>query len=175
METVGESPQIKRNGRLDSPEVSRFQKANGPLRFSVKMDNGRNEDPYPAGFAECGCGELKITNNHNLPEPVYKALTTNNYSRGKSDLSVTQLIDSPRVRILKQRHAEEITEDASEMLWSVWGTAVHTMFEQHEPDGHIVERLYATVGDWVISGAIDLQRSEADGSVTILDYKCTSV
>ena len=119
---------------------------------------------------------MKITNNHNLPEPVYKALTTNNYSRGKSDLSVTQLIDSPRVRILKQRHAEEITEDASEMLWSVLGTAVHTMFEQHEPDGHIVEeRLYATVGDWVISGAIDLQRSEADGSVTILDYKCTSV
>ena len=96
---------------------------------------------------------------------MYKALTTNNYSRGKSDLSVTQLIDSPRVRILKQRHAEEITEDASEMLWSVLGTAVHTMFEQHEPDGHIVEeRLYATVGDWVISGAIDLQRSEADGS-----------
>ena len=29
--------------------------------------------------------------------------------------------------------------------------------------------------DWVISGAIDVQRSEDDGSVTVLDYKCTSV
>jgi hypothetical protein len=78
---------------------------------------------------------MKITNKHNLPEPIYRALTEDNYSRGNSDLSVTQLIDSPRIRILKHRHNDEITEDASEMLWSVLGTAVHTMFEQHEPDG----------------------------------------
>ena len=30
-------------------------------------------------------------------------------------------------------------------------------------------------GNWLIGGAIDLQRSEGDGTVTILDYKCTSV
>jgi hypothetical protein len=119
---------------------------------------------------------MRVTNNHNLPEPIYRALTQDNYSRGNSDLSVTQLIDSPRIRILKHRHNDEITEDASEMLWSVLGTAVHTMFEQHEPDGHVVEeRLFAEVDDWVISGAIDLQRSESDGTITILDYKCTSV
>jgi len=58
----------------------------------------------------------------------------------------------------------------------VLGTSVHHMFEQHEPDGHIVEeRLYAEVENWVISGAIDVQRAESDGSVTVLDYKCTSV
>jgi len=89
---------------------------------------------------------------------------------------VTQLIDSPRVRILKTEHDNLIQEDASDMVWSVLGTAVHNMFGQHQPDGHIVEeRLFAEVDNWVISGAVDLQRSEEDGTVTLLDYKCTSV
>ena len=117
-----------------------------------------------------------ITNQHNLPEPVFRALTHSDYSKGSSNRSVTQLIDSPRVRILRKEHDDEIFEDVSEMLWSVLGTSVHHMFEQHQPEGHIVEeRLYAEVDDWIISGAIDVQRSEEDGSVTVLDYKCTSV
>ncbi len=119
---------------------------------------------------------MRITNHTNLPEPVYQALTHSDYSRGNSNRSVTQLIDSPRVRILKAENDNLIQEDASDMVWSVLGTAVHNMFEQHQPDGHIVEeRLFAEVDNWVISGAIDLQRSEGDGTVTILDYKCTSV
>ena len=62
------------------------------------------------------------------------------------------------------------------MLWSVLGTSVHKMFEEHQAEGYVAEeRLYAEVDGWTISGAIDLQRSEADGTVTILDYKCASV
>ena len=117
-----------------------------------------------------------ITNHTNLPEPVFKALTHSDYSRGHSNRSVTQLIDRPRVRILRKEHDEDITEDVSDMLWSVLGTSVHTMFERHQPEGHIVEeRLFAEVDGWSISGAIDLQRSESDGTMTIMDYKCTSV
>jgi len=116
-----------------------------------------------------------ITNHTGLPEPVFKALTRNDYSKGKSNRSVTQLIDSPRVRVLRKENDEKIEEDAADMLWSVLGTAVHKMFEEHEADQHIVEeRLYAEIENWVISGAIDIQREEGDGSVTILDYKCTS-
>ncbi len=119
---------------------------------------------------------MRITNHTKLPEPVYQALTHSDYSRGNSNRSVTQLIDSPRVRILKAEHDAAIEEDASDMVWSVLGTAVHNMFEKHQPDGHIVEeRLFAEIDNWVISGAIDLQRSEEDGTLTILDYKCTSV
>lgn len=116
-----------------------------------------------------------ITNHTNLPEPVVQALTHSDYTKGDSNRSVTQLIDSPRVRILRKEHADIITSDASDMLWSVLGTAVHKMFEAHQPDGHVVEeRLYAEVENWIISGAIDVQRSENDGSTTVLDYKCTS-
>jgi hypothetical protein len=39
----------------------------------------------------------------------------------------------------------------------------------------VEERLFIDVEDWTISGAIDVQRLEDDGSVTIMDYKFTSV
>jgi len=117
-----------------------------------------------------------ITNQTNLPEPVFLSLTHSDYTKGESNRSVTQLIDSPRVRILRKEHEEQIMEDAADMVWSVLGTAVHKMFEQHDAEGHISEeRLYAEVDNWIISGAIDIQRAEDDGSVTVLDYKCTSV
>jgi hypothetical protein len=118
---------------------------------------------------------MQVTNKHNLPEPIVAALTKSDYSRGASNRSVTQLIDSPRVRILRAEHADEITEDASDMVWSVLGTAVHKMFEEGEQEGYEKEeRLFVEVNNWVISGAVDLQRSDGD-SVEILDYKCTSV
>lgn len=119
---------------------------------------------------------MQYTNRHNLPELVYKALTHDSYSKGESNRSVTTLIDSPRVRILRQEHADKIVDDISDRAWSVLGTAVHGVFESQRADGHIVEeRLYAEVDNWVISGAIDVQRVEDDGTVTLLDYKCTSV
>jgi hypothetical protein len=118
---------------------------------------------------------MNVTNNTFLPEPVFQALTRSDYTKGSSNRSVTQLIDSPRVRILRKENDERISEDAADMLWSVLGTAVHKMFEDNEVDGHISEeRLYAEVDNWVISGAIDIQRTEEDGSVAVLDYKCTS-
>jgi len=118
---------------------------------------------------------MNITNHTALPEPVFQALTRSDYTKGGSNRSVTQLIDSPRVRILRKENDERISEDAADMLWSVLGTAVHKMFEDNEVEGHISEeRLYAEVENWIISGAIDVQRGEENGKVTVLDYKCTS-
>lgn len=119
---------------------------------------------------------VKITNKYNLPDPVYQALTRDDYSRGDSDISVTQLIDSPRVVTLRENHKDKIEEDVSEKLWSVLGTAVHHMFEQYESDNHVVEeRVFHEVDGLKMSGAIDLQKIDEDGKVLIYDYKCTSV
>jgi hypothetical protein len=120
---------------------------------------------------------LQLTNKHNLPKPVVDALTKDNYSRGSSNRSITQLIDSPRIRILRAEHDAEMTEDASEKVWSVLGTAVHNMFEDAVSEKEHVseERLFVDHEGWELSGAIDLQETEADGSVTVSDYKCTSV
>lgn len=118
---------------------------------------------------------MKLTNKFGLPDPVVKALTRSEYSKGESNRSITQLIDAPRVRILKQEHWEELEEDVSEKMWAVLGTAAHKMFEETGDEKHISEeRLFLEIDGWVISGAIDVQRIEEDG-VTIMDYKTTSV
>ena len=114
---------------------------------------------------------MKITNHHNLSQPIVQALSRDDYTRGASHRSVTQLIDSPRIRILRERHWDELTEDISEKMWSVLGTAVHRIFEDYAGDDVISEeRLFVEVDGWVISGAIDVQ--DQDGPI---DYKCTSV
>jgi len=119
---------------------------------------------------------MKITNKHNLPEPVYKALSKDNYSMGDAEISVTTMIGSPRINVLRKKYWDELTEDVSDKLWAVLGTAVHNMFEAEASWDYILEeRLHITHKDWKISGAIDVQKVNPDGTVSIADYKCTSV
>jgi RecB family exonuclease len=68
-------------------------------------------------------------------------------------------------------------QDVVDFLWSRFGTAVHNMFEDNvEADNLITEeRLFQDIEGWNISGAIDLQEVDADGSIGVKDYKVTSV
>ena len=119
---------------------------------------------------------MRITNHHNLPDVVFNALTHSDYTKGDSLLSVTQLIDSPRVTLLQRQHDDDIEQDATDFLWSRFGTSVHEMFERaaQNEDCLSEERLFATVNGWKISGAIDLQQVTPEG-VIVSDYKVTSV
>lgn len=118
---------------------------------------------------------MKLTNKYGLPDTVVRALTRSEYSKGESNRSITQLIDSPRVRILRQENWNNMEEDVSEKMWAVLGSAAHRMFEETGDDKHITEeRLFCEIEGWVISGAIDVQRIDDDG-ITIMDYKTTSV
>lgn len=119
-----------------------------------------------------------FTNNYDLPEPVVKVLTEDDYDKGHSNRSITTLIDSPRVRILKSEHKDQMDQDVSEMLWSVLGRAAHKLFEGAAGASlnHISEqRLYVERQGWTISGAIDLQELLPDGTVAVDDYKVASV
>jgi RecB family exonuclease len=61
-------------------------------------------------------------------------------------------------------------------FWANLGSALHHITEKGADDKHLVEeRLFVDVEDWTISGAIDVQRLEDDNSITIMDYKFTSV
>ena len=120
---------------------------------------------------------MPVSNKFNLHEVVVKALTVDTYSRGNSDISITPLIDSPRIGILQKEHEGEIEQDAVDFLWSGFGTSVHNMFEDAaEGDDTCIseERLFNDVQGWTVSGAIDLQHVEPDG-VVVSDYKVTSV
>ena len=124
---------------------------------------------------------MKVTNEHNLPRPVVDALTADDYTKGDSNRSVTQLIDSPRYRILKHEHKDEISMDASELIWIALGKGVHKMFEDHAGGKwKAEERLFAEHSGWVLSGAIDIQETgepDKDGIIPVVlyDYKITSV
>jgi len=120
---------------------------------------------------------MKITNRFNLPDAFYNFARDDKYSKGKADISVTTLIDSPRVRLMKVMHDNEIEVDASDMIWPLFGTAVHHILESADDPSHVTmeERLYAEVAGWTLSGALDHQEVMSDGTVRITDYKVTSV
>lgn len=115
-----------------------------------------------------------ITNKFNLPQTFVNITRRPTYSKGKANLSATELINSPRIVQLRKAHEAEVEYDVSEMVWSIFGTAIHNVLEHGKDENHIVEeRLHAEVDGWSISGAIDLQVINEDGTYTINDYKTT--
>lgn len=119
---------------------------------------------------------MNITNRFNLPEAFLSFARNGKYDRGNSDISVTTLIDSPRVNILKQQRKDEIETDVSDMIWPLFGTAVHHMLESSTPKGNVTmeERLFVDINGWTVSGQIDHQE-EIGGFIHLSDYKVTSV
>jgi RecB family exonuclease len=117
---------------------------------------------------------MKITNIHNLPETIVNVLSRPTYTKGGANLSATEILNSPRIVQLKRLHDAELEQDVSDMVWAIFGTAIHAVLEHGKNDNHIVEeRLHAVVDGWSISGAIDLQVVEDDG-IIVSDYKTTS-
>ena len=117
---------------------------------------------------------MKLTNKFNLPQTFVNVIQRPTYSKGKAHISATEIINSPRIVQLKKKHWEEIEQDASEMVWSLFGSAVHNILEHGKDDHHIVEeRIHLEFDGWKISGAIDLQEVEPNGTISISDYKVT--
>jgi len=118
---------------------------------------------------------MKLTNNHGLPESFVRFMHSDKYSRGNAEISVTTLIDAPRINKLRERHNDEMTMDVADRLWALLGTAAHHILEHAEqPDVVTEERMYHQVFDWTLSGAVDVQQYKPDGSIHIVDYKVCS-
>lgn len=112
-----------------------------------------------------------ITNKFNLPQTLVNVVERPSYTKGKANLSVTELLGSPRITQLRAKYDDQIEVDVSDMIWSVFGSAVHHILEKGQDANHIVEqRIHAEVDGWRISGAIDLQIVHEDG-IEINDYK----
>jgi hypothetical protein len=117
---------------------------------------------------------MKFTNKFNLPQTFVNVIHRPTYSKGKAHISATEIINSPRIVQLKKKHWDDIEQDASEMVWSLFGSAVHNILEHGKDKNHIVEeRLNIEFEGWKISGAIDLQELEPNGTMTVSDYKVT--
>lgn len=113
---------------------------------------------------------MKIKNALNLPEPFVAACRSD--IRELSDvrrISVTRLVDSPYLAALLREKWDEIEVDASEMVWSILGKAIHGVFQYSSDEGAELKIEVEYDHDTVIVGVID---HYDDGVVT--DYKIVS-
>ena len=116
---------------------------------------------------------MKLTNNFGVPDTIVNCIRRPQYDKGDSQISATEILNSPRVVQLKRKYWDQLTEDASDMVWSLFGSAVHNILQHGKDDHHIVEeRVFVEFEGWKISGAIDLQEVYEDG-IVISDYKVT--
>ena len=116
-----------------------------------------------------------ITNKYGAPKPLVTLASKEYYSKGAAQYSATELMSSPRIQRLREQFEKETTSDVSEMLWSLMGSALHVVMDRSETPGCVLEeRIFCSLGGTTISGAIDVQQIEENGTTTIIDYKFTS-
>lgn len=115
-----------------------------------------------------------ITNKLNLPEAYVKAISNSRHNADKT-LSATTLLKGTKEIILTHRHFDNITIDASEEVWAVFGTAVHSILEHQEDDAFKEEAFTVEpkgYAGWKISGKVDRYNMATE---TIEDWKTASV
>jgi hypothetical protein len=114
-----------------------------------------------------------FTNRENLPEPIVRAVTNDPYTKGKSDFSVTELLQPPRARALINKHRDEIVEDVADRLFALMGQIGHAILERAGGESLVERRFFAKVATFTISGQADLVITP-EGS-ELIDYKFCSV
>ncbi len=113
---------------------------------------------------------MKITNKHELPQALVDAVRPRDPQ--EKTYSVTELLNGVREIVLRRRHFNGISEDVSERIWAIFGTAVHAVLErQEESDTEFREvRLSEEIHGIKISGQFDRLKDKR-----ITDYKTASV
>jgi len=114
-----------------------------------------------------------ITNRYNLPK-AFVELAKQEYKVAPYEYRVTSLLKGLRETILLRRHGDEIKVDVADMVWLLFGTAVHDVLERQKEDENELkeERLKVKFGDYTLSGKFDLYNASTK---TITDYKTASV
>ena len=114
---------------------------------------------------------MRHSNIYGLPEPLVSALSNDLYVKA-GHISVTGLIQPPRIRQLTHRYHEHLEEDVSDKIWMLLGSAVHDLLERADTQHSLQEeRLSITCNGWTITGKADLY--EEPGILS--DFKITSV
>ncbi len=114
-----------------------------------------------------------ITNKQNLPQ-AFVDMAQRDYEVAPGEYRVTSLLKGTREVMLERRHYDKIEQDVSDMIWLLFGTAVHSVLERYEEEGHELkeERLKIPFGNYTLSGQFDLYNSKTK---TITDYKTCSI
>jgi len=102
-------------------------------------------------------------------------LMNERYDKGDVERSVTQLINPPRIDMLRKQHFAEMEKDLSEEWWALFGNAVHYILQLGKsPSMTVEQRLFAEIDGWPISGKPDVIDRHADHLFSLADYKVTT-
>lgn len=112
---------------------------------------------------------MKITNNFNLPQPIYQAVSGVWKPRFER-ITVSQLIQPPLQKYLTIKHWDTLEDDASNRLWALLGQGFHYVLAKYTTEKYLAELpLEANIYGIEVAGRLDLYYSE-----TIEDYKVVS-
>lgn len=70
-----------------------------------------------------------LTNKYGIDEAIVNACKVDNHVT-VGDISCTQLIDAPQIRMLRKQN--DVEEDVTDRIWSLMGTAIHHILELGE-------------------------------------------
>lgn len=98
---------------------------------------------------------MKFTNITGLPLSLVSALQGDSYDLKdcpKNVISVTTAIAPPKIKTLELNHFDDIVVDVSERLWSVFGSAVHSVLENASKASERLteERWFINTEDWQV-------------------------
>ena len=118
---------------------------------------------------------MKLHNKYNLPQTIADALRDQqvNYNKGDAWKSITGLMAPPRIGLLSSEHWSKMSEELSDQVWKIFGSAVHNILDSGQSNSHIKEeRLFMEIDGKTISGALDVQEI-TDYGIIVTDYKVT--
>jgi hypothetical protein len=116
---------------------------------------------------------MRITNRANLPTPFVR-MAEDKYTITPKRYSVTTLLKPVREILLNRRHNEEIEQDCSDMIWLLFGKAVHSILEKYSSGVSEFTEEKLTVeleNGYTVSGVVDLYDIEKK---EVVDYKTAS-
>ena len=112
-----------------------------------------------------------ITNEMGLPESFVNFVSNARHNE-PGTISATTLLKGEKEIVLTDRHFDEITVDASDMVWATFGSAFHLLMEHQEDDSFKEERFEVPVGKFTVTGKVDRYDLERE---ILEDWKTASV
>lgn len=117
---------------------------------------------------------MKLTNNLKLPKPFVDAVTRE-YEYKDKRYSVTTVIKGTKEILLQRRHDKEIEQDVADMIWLIFGTAIHSVLENGQEGNDEIKESKVHIempNGYTLSGQQDLY---SESLKRITDYKSGTV
>jgi hypothetical protein len=114
---------------------------------------------------------MLITNKYNLPQALVDAVKGDGVREHKG-YGVTTILKPVREIILMRRHEGEIEVDVSDCINRLFGTAFHSLIEQHDKTGMAEITLEKEINGLKLIGKLDLYDTINE---CVIDYKTATV